>query len=157
LIPEWLDTWEFTRFVTLATNDASMSGSSLPTSKLPYGLLRDRLREWDGRMNHVIAGKRWAERHADRMWAFYFLEKPDTNPHWRGLIRFFPIEGKTREYQEQIFDENAGPVWKRLVPAGTVDVQPVPVQRGVAAYVAKELGRPLQYEHFVTPDEFMRG
>src|SRR5215207_313323 len=128
LIPDWLDSWEFSRFVTLATNDVSITGSSLPTSKLPYGILRDRLREWDGRMNRQIVGKHWRKREADRMWAFYFLEKPDVNPHWHGLVRFFPIEGKSEAYQQAVFDENAGPTWKELVPSGTVDVQPVPMQ-----------------------------
>jgi hypothetical protein len=117
LIPDWLDSWEFSRFVTLATYDVSITGSSLPTSKLPYGILRDRLREWDGRMNRQIVGKHWRKREADRMWAFYFLEKPDVNPHWHGLVRFFPIEGKSEAYQQAVFDENAGPTWKELVPA----------------------------------------
>src|SRR5215203_7041682 len=137
LIPDWLDSWEFSRFVTLATNDVSITGSSLPTSKLPYGILRDRRREWDGRMNRQIGGKHWRKREADRMWAFYFLEKPDVNPHWHGLVRFFPIEGKSEAYQQAVFDENAGPTWKELVPSGTVDVQPVPMQRGVAELPCK--------------------
>jgi hypothetical protein len=132
LMPRWLDQWEFTRFVTLATNNTSMSGSSLPTSQLPYGMLRDKLREWDGRINRAIVGKHWARRQEERIWAFYFLEKPDANPHWHGLVRFFPIAGKPRAFQEQVFDEHAEPEWQALVPAGTADVQPVTVQKGVA-------------------------
>ena len=129
-IPEWLDTWEFTRFVTLATNDTSLSQARLPTSSLPYGKLRERLRRWDARMNHAILGKHWAKRHSDRIWCFYFLEKPGENPHWHGLVRFFTFESIPLDEQHRIFDENAGPIWKKLVPSGTVDVQPVTVQRG---------------------------
>ena len=91
------------------------------------------------------------------MWAFYFLEKPNDNPHWHGLVRFFTFENKPLAIQESIFDENAERIWKRLVPSGTVDVQPIPVQRGVINYVAKMVAHPLSYEQFITPDELARG
>lgn len=146
-IPDWLDNWEFTRFVTLATNDSSLSGANY----------RQTLRRWDARMNHKLLGKHWAARHSDRMWAFYFLEKAETNPHWHGLIRFYTFQNKPLAEQHRIFDENAGKVWKRLVPSGSVNVQAVTVQRGAADYVAKMLGYQVSYESFVTPDEFTRG
>jgi hypothetical protein len=91
------------------------------------------------------------------MWAFYFLEKPNSNPHWHGLVRFFTAENKPLGLQESIFDANAERIWKKLVPSGTVDVQPIPVQRGLIDYVAKMVSYPLSYEQFVTPDEFERG
>jgi hypothetical protein len=91
------------------------------------------------------------------MWAFYFLEKPDTNPHWHGLVRFFTFESKPLALQEEIFDRNAERVWKKLVPTGTVDVQPITVQQGVIKYVAKMVPHPISYEQFVVPDEFERG
>ena len=156
-IPEWLDNWRFTRFVTLATNDPGMGDARLLGSKQPYGVLRDRLREWDGRMNHAILGKHWAQRDADRIWAVYFLEKPNSNPHWHGLVRFFPVDNRPEHQQQEIFDEHAERIWKKLVPSGTVNVQPITVQRGVIDYVAKLIPYPLSYEHFVTPDEFKRG
>jgi hypothetical protein len=156
-IPPWLDQWRFTRFVTLAMNDSTMGDARLPTSKVAYGRHRDLLREWDGRINHAILGRSWAKRHSDRIWAFYSLEKPRTNPHWHGLIRFFPVENMSFVEQERIFDENTGRIWKKLVPSGSVDVQPITVQRGVVEYVSKMLGYELSYEHFVTPDELIRG
>jgi hypothetical protein len=108
-------------------------------------------------MNHAILGRHWAERHADRLFAFYSLEKANTNPHWHGLIRFFPVEGMTIVEQEGIFDENAERLWKKLMPSGSVKVLSVMSQRGVADYVAKTLGYPLSYEHYVVPDELRLG
>ena len=156
-IAEWVDRWQYSRFITLATNDISLGTAQLPTSKLPHGVLRDRLREWDGRINHAILGKHWAKRHSDRIWAFYFLEKPSSNPHWHGLIRFFPVDDYPQVEQERAFDANASPIWKNLVPSGTVDIKPITVQRGIIDYVGKMLPYPLSYEHFVTPDELRQG
>jgi hypothetical protein len=101
-IPAWLDQWKFDRYITLATNDPGLSVKPVHGSKLPYVLLRDRLREWDKRLNHAILGRNWAIRHADRMWSFFFLEKPSSNPHWHGLVRFFPVDGMEITDQEEI-------------------------------------------------------
>lgn len=156
-IPAWLDTWTFTRFVTLATNDPTLADKRLPTSGLPYAFLRDRLRNWDARINHAILGHKWAKRHSDRIFSFYFLEKPDDNPHWHGLVSFFPIEDFPQGDQEKLFDENAGRIWKSLVKSGTTDIQPVTCQKGVAEYVSKMLPYPLSYEFFVAADELRLG
>ena len=59
--------------------------------------------------------------------------------------------------QEAIFDQNAELIWKKLVPTGSVDVQPITVPRGVIEYVGKMLGYPVSLESFVTPDELVRG
>src|SRR4051794_2020527 len=93
-IPAWLDTWEFHMFVTLAFNDESTSSSRLLGSSLRYGFLRERLRKWDAFVNHRILGRKWSKRDAERMWSFFFLEKAETNPHWHGVVRFYPIDGR---------------------------------------------------------------
>jgi len=150
-IPEWLEQWKFDRFVTLATN-----GSMLPAGRA--GALNDRLtgllKEWDGRMNRALVGSKWATRKEDRMWAFYFLEKAGSNAHWHGLIKFVPHLPLRAESRADVFDLKAEPVWKRLVPAGTVKTLPIFEQRGVADYIAKALPYAVSYEHFVTADQF---
>lgn len=108
-------------------------------------------------MNHAILGKHWSEMHSDRIWAFWFLEKPQLNPHWHGLIRFFPIDKMSIADQEAIFDANAERLWKDQVRGGSVDVQPITIQRGVVEYVSKSLGFPVEFKSFITPDEFRRG
>ena len=108
-------------------------------------------------MNHAILGHKWAERDSDRIFAFYFLEKPNDNPHWHGLVRFFPIDDFPHDEQAKIFDENADQIWKKLVRSGSTDIQPVTCQKGVIDYVSKMLPYPLSYEFFVTPDELKLG
>jgi hypothetical protein len=124
-IPAWLEQWKFDRYVTLATNDPSLAGKAKQGSSIPHGFIRDRLREWDGRVNHAILGKHWAKRHSDRMWSFFFLEKPNVNPHWHGLVRFFPVDNMEISDQERMFDANAERIWKALMPSGSVDIQPI--------------------------------
>src|SRR3954463_85192 len=85
-IIDWIDQWHFTRFVTLTFNDNSTGDARIPGSQIKYEFLRDRLKEWDARMNRAILGKDWANRYPDRIFAFWFLEKPTTNPHWHGLV-----------------------------------------------------------------------
>jgi hypothetical protein len=155
-ITDWIDKWHYSRFVTLATNDPKLAVVHRDAA-IPGSRMRDRLREFDGRMNHAILGRHWAKRDADRIWAFWFLEKPEINPHWHGLVRFFPVENMTIAEQEAIFDQNAELIWKKLVPTGSVDVQPITVSRGVIEYVGKMLGYPVSFESFVTPDELVRG
>lgn len=154
-MPAYIDRWTYSRFVTLATNDASWGTDSAGAT--PYRRLRGVLRKFDARINHKILGKSWAIRDYDRIWVWWFLEKPSANPHWHGLIRFYEAENVLVTEQEQIFDSYAEQIWKKLVPSGTVDIQPVSVQRGVIDYVCKMIRYPLSYEHFIAPDEFKRG
>lgn len=124
---------------------------------MPYSRLRDRLREFDGRMNRKLLGTKWSERHSDRMFSFWFLEKPDANPHWHGLVRFFPADGRPIPGQAVVFDRDAESIWGKLVPRGSVNIQEISVQQGVIDYVCKMIPYPVSYEHFITPDEFVRG
>ena len=141
----WLENWKFDKFFTLATNKS-----------VAPAIMRDRLREWDGRMNRKIVGREWSERIEDRMFSFYFLEKPVTNSHWHGLVRFFGDDG-LRAKQQLIFDDQIEKLWRKLVPTGTVEVRQVYDQAGANEYVAKELYHELQYTQMVTPDELERG
>ena len=156
-IPTWLDNWKFSRFVTLAFNDSGAGDARLPGSQLQGGFLRERLRKWDGQINGAILGRYWAERNADRIFAFYTVEKIGPNPHWHGLVRFFSEDPDEVRRQEQIFDREAGTLWKKLVPSGTTNVQVVDKQLGVANYIAKTLSYQLYFQSFIVPDEFQRG
>jgi hypothetical protein len=83
-IPLWLENWKFDRFVTLATNGANLPARILGSR---HDRLTGLLEEWDGRMNRKLAGPKWSKRPEDRMWAFYFLEKPAANPHCGVVLR----------------------------------------------------------------------
>ena len=108
-------------------------------------------------VNHAILGSKWAKRDSDRIYCCYFLEKPKDNPHWHGLVRFFPIDDFPQVEQEKIFDENADRIWKKLVRSGTTDIQRITSQKRVIDYVSKMLPYPISYEFFVVPDELKLG
>jgi hypothetical protein len=156
-IPAWLETWSFSRYVTLTFNNNSGAAVLLGGSQLHVSKLRERVKKWDASVNHAILGRTWAKQHADRIFAFYALEKAEFNPHWHGLIRFFSDDPIEVARQELIFDREAGALWKKLVPAGSYDCQVVDNQRGVAEYISKTLQFELYYESFIVPDEFIRG
>lgn len=156
-LPGWLEQWTFTRYVTLAFNDSMAGERRSVGSSQAGGFLRDRLRRWDAMINHQLLGKHWAKMSADRVFTFFFLEKPDSNPHWHGLVRFIADSPDELVRQEQTFDQAASPVWKKLVPAGSVDIQPVTGQLGVSRYITKSLDFGVGYEDFVIPDQLWRG
>ena len=83
-IPAWLERWKFDRYITLATNDPSLAGKPVPGSSIPHGLIRDRLREWDGRLNRAILGKHWAKRDSD--WGIR-CTADTVSSAWRTAIR----------------------------------------------------------------------
>lgn len=151
-IVDWLERWTFDRFITLASNDPLLSAHGDDER----GLVRMRklLREWDARVNRKVVGPKWQTRPEDRIWGFFFLEKPASNPHWHGLVQFFPPWPDARQDYEDRFDKWAPIYWKELVLSGTVDVQNITNQRGVAEYVAKSVGYALSFQNFVVPDEF---
>jgi hypothetical protein len=94
----WLNTFNFDAFVTLATNDPSLAWRKSGSSADYVGLRV--LREWDSRMHRKLVGRDWVNRVADRMWSFYFLEKPNSNPHWHALIQFCNAWPGLREKQQ---------------------------------------------------------
>jgi hypothetical protein len=125
----WLDRYAWTHFVSLATNDSSGSISEVR--------MRALLREWDSRLNRRILGPKWTQKPDERLFAAYFLEKPETNPHWHALVIG----------ESEIF-------WKQLIGSGTVNVQPVNLKLGIASYITKEIGGMVQYNSFVVPRGF---
>ena len=55
------------------------------------------------------------------------------------------------------FQFNAEPIWLQVMPGGSVDIKQISYTPDrVHEYVAKELGHELQYQQFLTPDEFRR-
>ena len=103
-------------------------------------------------MNRRLAGPKWSKRPEDRMWAFYFLEKPAANPHWHGLVRLTPPPGMLAKHEELLIGMLTNLEGPRAF--GTVKSLPIFDQRGVPEYISKSLPYPVSYEHFVTPDQF---
>jgi hypothetical protein len=71
------------------------------------------------------------------------IEKPDTNIHVHALFRM------TQE-QKARFTDIAPGIWKKLVEAGNLDIQPVHHTEGAARYVTKAL-RPETSDRLLAP------
>ena len=144
----WLgERFEFTHHITLATN----------SPRLNINKTRHLLREWDARINRKMYGPKWHSHYDELLYWFGFLEKPDDNPHWHLLVRLNYLDPAEFERRERQLDEATESIWNELIPAGTAIVKKITARHEyVADYVSKELDFPLQYEHFITPDEFRR-
>jgi hypothetical protein len=78
------------------------------------------------------------------------------NPHWHLLIRQIGPDDIWEDKVKQI-DDHAEEIWQKIMPDGGVDVRKVShTQDKLINYVAKELGHEIQFEDFITPDEFRR-
>lgn len=114
---------------------------------------RYKLRRWLAHCNRRILGDRWLKYADEHLFAFAALEKPLVNPHWHLLIRVCGSDPERQGRQLEKFEKFAKPMWLKLVPSGTVDLQRN-YDRGAAGYVAKDVWRETEYTSFITPDEF---
>lgn len=153
LMTEWLSRWDFTRFVTLTFSQPGDGMNYAVGGTITF--MRDRLKQMDARMNRKIIGRDYYNRPANRLFHFFAPEKIATNPHWYGVVSFYGANEEERARQEKLFDENLGPIWSRLVPAGTVDLKPINDRSGGIGYVAKALCLEVNFNHCVLPDEFL--
>lgn len=67
-VTDWIGTFKFDLFVTLAFNDARSPVQNVYFNRM---VQRDRLRAWDARVNHALLGKRWARDRLNRIWCFH--------------------------------------------------------------------------------------
>lgn len=152
----WVAQWKWDRFVTLTFN---RPGDGQPINRLADHrvlALKEKLKEWDGRMQRKVVGRNWAAIHDHRMFCIYTLEKPTVNPHWHGLVQFFNVDDEERLKQGKKFDEWANATWKRLVPSGDVVVKTLHDEKGAVGYIGKSLLDKLNFKHWVPQDEFWR-
>lgn len=152
----WVAQWKWDRFVTITFNEAGNGRPVTGLSDSGVMVLKDKLKEWDGRMQRKVVGSNWAAVHDHRMFCIYTLEKPHVNPHWHGLVHFYKVNDDERRRQAETFDQWANAMWKKLVPSGDVDVKPVYDDTGAIGYIGKSLLDKLNFEHWVPQDEFWR-
>ena len=133
---------------------------------LGRGVVADRkentelLKEWDAWMNRELYGPKWHKHQDELIWAFAFLEKPRSNPHWHLLLG--QMRGSTES--DEAWAERVEEIktvgrefWQKLMPGGDIDVRVVErTPHRLIDYVAKEVRHEIQYEDFITPDEFRR-
>ncbi|MAY63163.1 MAG: hypothetical protein CML29_13220 [Rhizobiales bacterium] len=145
-VTNFLTKHRFTHFVTLTTHDPMLSNEGM----------RSRLKQWDARVNRQLVGPKWS-RHKDEVTFFFaFLESPHVNPHWHLLLRLDDSPLTSKPTDILTLSTCFTSAWKRLSPAGTVDLQEIysVADKKLVNYVGKQLGSMAQYSAFVTPDEF---
>ena len=99
--------------------------------------------EFQQRIDRKLLGRSFIARPDERIAYIATIEKPDTNIHIHALFRM------TQE-QKARFAEIAPGIWKKLVEAGNLDIQPVHHAEGAARYVTKAL-RPETSDRLLTP------
>lgn len=142
----WMKINTFHRFVTFTFNDL-----------VSDTLCRERLKEWDARINRKILGPQWSKMRDARLFAFFGMEKQDRNPHWHGVIKLCSTETKTLNQICTEFDQSTERIWTTLVPAGTVDVKAIENSsnsRDFVDYLTKSVTFEDNFARFIVPDEF---
>jgi hypothetical protein len=140
-LAEWLATVEADLFVTLSfAQNVRLAGA------------RQLLGQWFARIDNHYLGRSWARRNsAERTFAIAVPENINTNLHFHCLMRL-PGWGRTQDIADRIVTLDR--YWRRIVPRGTCDVQPIYDLPGAARYNAKQLVRPGYLEHYIFANEF---
>lgn len=142
----WMKTNIFHRFVTFTFNDLVSENAC-----------RERLKHWDAHICSKILGRQWSKMRDARPFAFYGLEKQDRNPHWHGVIKLCSTDTKSLERICSDFDDVAELAWKKLVPAGTMDLKKIDSRASsdrFVDYVTKSVTFEKNFAQFIVPDEF---
>lgn len=124
---DWIGDRSPTLAVTLATNQ-NPRGSRQSTNRRLVRLVTELHR----RVDRKLLGPRWFKKPPEaRLQAFWTTEHLSSNSHLHGAVEL------SDELVER-FSAIAFPIWRKLVPSGTVDVQLVTNAAGWAAYMMKE-------------------
>lgn len=150
----WLAEWRWDRYVTLSFNEPAKLNRLGDVTESEIASRKDKLKEWEGRMNRRLLGRNWAKLRDKHMSNFYTMEKPRFSPHYHGLVHFPNTDHVERERKGKLFDTFAEETWNHLVASGDVDIQPVVDRQVVERYICKSITDGLNYENWVLPNEF---
>lgn len=137
---EFLKRYEFTHFVTLALNDPMATVNSAERV----------LSGWEARANRLLIGPKWARYLDRRIFAFYFLEKPNSNPHWHGLVMLDP-HPVIRAEQAFVMEMMGETLLKRVQRAGTFRISAIHDLDGIVRYTTKEIENDVSYLAYRLP------
>src|SRR4051812_15818245 len=122
------------------------------SQNMQFARARPLLGQWFARLDNHYLGRGWARRSSDeRSFAIAVPENISTNLHYHCLMRL-PGWGRTQTIPASAADLDR--YWRRLVPGGTCDVEPIHDIAGAARYVAKQLVRPGYDQHYLLASEF---
>ncbi|MGB4107665.1 MAG: hypothetical protein WBK55_07695 [Alphaproteobacteria bacterium] len=130
----WLDSQNFTHFMTLVFNRPETLDSA-----------RDKLKKFHANIDRRILGTNWYKKPPEeRTFFIAFPEHIQSNLHYHLLTRV------NREHIER-FEQHAPDVWETLVKSGSIDIQPF---TGRLDYCLKEQYKDQNYRAFIISREF---
>lgn len=128
----WIGEFKPSLYVTFVFNSVISARSA-----------EDRLEEFHQRIDRALLGPKWHQMADKRSQYVAFIEKATTNLHIHAVFHL-PTGGDKK------FVSKAAGKWKKLAPAGNLDIQPVTYAEGVADYITKEI-RPDTSEQMLLP------
>lgn len=144
--------WTFHRFITLAFNDDAHSPR--PPIRQDQVFWERAVYEWEREINRAMFGRNWHNLPDALPYIFFFLELPNSHPHWHGLVQFDRSPQYDSDAQIATFDVEADRVWKRLVRTGSSENKVIVDAADSASrvkYVMKDLPAVLNYDYFRVP------
>jgi hypothetical protein len=146
-LPDWLETLNFTHFVTLTFNQSQYHR---PDQILEYA--RDKLKFFHAKLDCLLLGSRWAKKSRfERTLFIAFPEKIPVNMHYHLFMR---IPSK----HENQFYRHAENLWTGIVPSGTYDcklLKDAPNTNGLFSYATKEQFKNVNFNHIIISSEFL--
>ena len=158
---DWLMEERWTHFVTLAFNDSRRLGDALDRKRLcrtdkmrpaydsecaPSSALVS-LKRWDQRVNRAIVGPKWLKRPDERLRAVFVPESLDRNPHFHAYIRVQPD-------QMEKFENRAAPIWEKVYPKGSADIQSFDIDLAKRGYLTKYAYKKDNFDSVIFSSEF---
>lgn len=111
----------------------------------PHGLdlAEYKLRLFQAIVDRSLLGPRWHKRHGGRTMYIAIAEHPHSNLHFHAI---FKVPARPEQ-----FSERARQAWRKLVPAGNLNIQRY-YSLGASAYSAKAIRAPLSHLTFYSPN-----
>ncbi len=126
-------------FVTLTFNRTGYS----------YAAAKVQLERFHARLDRLQLGKHWSQS-TERT---EFIAVPEIR---NGTLHYHLFLKLATDPRNGFDWEGSAPgLWKKIVPAGTVNIQPIGDKRRRAEYVTKDAWRCASIEHFVLSSEFI--
>ena len=146
-LPNWLETLNFTHFVTLTFNQREFHR---PDQILEYA--RDKIKFFHAKLDRCFLGSNFYKKPKDQRTLFIaFPEKIPTNMHYHILMRI-PVIHENR------FNVYAEKIWTSIISSGTYDckvLKEVYDANGLISYATKEQFKNVNFEHTIISSEFL--
>ena len=137
---EFLCNTDTTHLVTFAFNSDACEAKA-----------RDRLQEWQKRVDSFALGPRYWKKNDKRIFFVAVPESMGINTHYHALVRWPESKKKTKK-----IIQHAEELWRdKLVKSGNLDVQKLYDKKGAAKYITKHLRQSV--ENWLISNEFHAG